>query len=448
MPKRRKKGGKSAKRLKPADLDRKNAILKERLKKIVSEGFDYIKKEGLKLIQKKSNEHKSFEDEFRFISGIKFNPYYDVNYADLTIVYGRLLFTYFIRILSPKQSAEVLKALVEIGFDEYTALWSVEELFNRIGRRVSKLAVEGFDEAIFEDEWEKFYSSYLRQSPLEYVISFPVSNLHLEVQEVQLNETSKIRLLTSEEKYFWGIRDLPDISTCIELKLNLKYLIKREVAEALHGEIFELVDNVILLLNLVFSCNTRVSNKIFLENEPIYFRRPPLLAPEFEKTLPILAIIRTEIKIDEEMANKFKECFGNFIKIYKDSKIPIITRRVKYLFFRQRPPDIVLDLAIAFEILMGTGAEITFKLAINTASLLGKSQAQKSEIYGDIKNFYKLRSDIIHGRDYEGNFQKLGGITFIEKIFNYLRDVFVIYLDVVAQGKKFKEFIENQYFQS
>ncbi|MFX1293597.1 MAG: hypothetical protein ACFFD2_01875, partial [Promethearchaeota archaeon] len=90
MSKSKKRGKKSIKKSKKISLESKIDSLKSKLRKIVLDGLEFIQSNGFKLIPKDNEENKLSKEEFEFISGIVFNPYYkEVDYTDLTKVYGR-----------------------------------------------------------------------------------------------------------------------------------------------------------------------------------------------------------------------------------------------------------------------------------------------------------------------------------------------------------------------
>ena len=63
-----------------------------------------------------------------------------------------------------------------------------------------------------------------------------------------------------------------------------------------------------------------------------------------------------------------------------------------------RAPDSqLLDSITALEAILGSGTEITFKLAFRLASLLAKDDAERGALLYDIKGFYDTRSALVHG---------------------------------------------------
>jgi hypothetical protein len=57
----------------------------------------------------------------------------------------------------------------------------------------------------------------------------------------------------------------------------------------------------------------------------------------------------------------------------------------------------LVDVITAAEALLGTDTEISFRLAFRVAGLLGRTAAERVQIFTDMKRFYAIRSKIVHG---------------------------------------------------
>jgi hypothetical protein len=65
--------------------------------------------------------------------------------------------------------------------------------------------------------------------------------------------------------------------------------------------------------------------------------------------------------------------------------------------FPTRADAQLVDTMTAAEALLGSGTEITFKLAFRVAGLLGRTDAERVQVFDDMKRFYDVRSKIVHG---------------------------------------------------
>ena len=65
---------------------------------------------------------------------------------------------------------------------------------------------------------------------------------------------------------------------------------------------------------------------------------------------------------------------------------------------RFRHEDRVLDIAVALEVLFGLqGGELTHKLSVRAAHLLGDSREERIAVYKSVQRLYQVRSRIVHG---------------------------------------------------
>ena len=71
---------------------------------------------------------------------------------------------------------------------------------------------------------------------------------------------------------------------------------------------------------------------------------------------------------------------------------------------RMQTQDMILDCAIALEILYKLdGSELSYKLGTRAAYLLGNTPQERMAIFNKIKDFYKIRSAIVHGNRKHNN---------------------------------------------
>ena len=88
------------------------------------------------------------------------------------------------------------------------------------------------------------------------------------------------------------------------------------------------------------------------------------------------------------------------------SKTPyrIALQRLNYMIERGASPpveDKILDAVIGFEslFLAGINAELSYRLSLRAAYLLGSSGDERDQLFKTVKTLYELRSAIIHGYD-------------------------------------------------
>ena len=86
------------------------------------------------------------------------------------------------------------------------------------------------------------------------------------------------------------------------------------------------------------------------------------------------------------------------LKDVDDTKIRIALRRIlSAINERTNPIDGFVDTIIAWENLFGGNAELSFRISISIAKLLGQTESEKGTIQKDVKNYYDIRSKLLHG---------------------------------------------------
>ena len=107
--------------------------------------------------------------------------------------------------------------------------------------------------------------------------------------------------------------------------------------------------------------------------------------------------------------NKEYHSFKNFYKKYleldlksKDwSFIRVSIDRFISSINRDNPVDRIVDLNVSLECMFSSSGETSLKIANRTATLMSKNGEIREQYWNFIKNEYKLRNDILHGRKQE-----------------------------------------------
>lgn len=77
--------------------------------------------------------------------------------------------------------------------------------------------------------------------------------------------------------------------------------------------------------------------------------------------------------------------------------LALAIRRFNYAYERKRAEDKLIDLMIAFEaLLLPENDELKLRLSLRVANLL-RDIAERSQVFNEIRQAYRLRSDIVHG---------------------------------------------------
>ena len=163
---------------------------------------------------------------------------------------------------------------------------------------------------------------------------------------------------------------------------------------------------------------THVSKRDFIHEEPKYaFRQPDVF--EVNNLLQNIRQWRKDgvLKIIDVALRRFHSAYHGDIE------------------------DRIIDQMIAFESLyLGDPQELTYKLALRTAFLLGKRKDKRKAIFSDMKKAYDYRSRIVHGGSPPSR-DELGGI--VPKTEDYLRQSIRRFLLLLSQENSLKEIREK-----
>ncbi|MGL1935330.1 MAG: HEPN domain-containing protein [Fibrobacterales bacterium] len=88
----------------------------------------------------------------------------------------------------------------------------------------------------------------------------------------------------------------------------------------------------------------------------------------------------------------------NLVRKTKDEKIRLAIRRIlSAINNRIDPIDGFIDTIIAWENLFGGNAELSFRISISIAKLLGKTEEDRSALHKLVVEYYNIRSKLVHG---------------------------------------------------
>lgn len=104
---------------------------------------------------------------------------------------------------------------------------------------------------------------------------------------------------------------------------------------------------------------------------------------------------RYELKATDIEA--FRSFLGKFEK--RNRKITdIALHRLRYVQDRESPEDKLIDCVIGFEsLLLNAEAELTLRLALRAAMVLGENKGDREKIFDEMREIYRVRNKIVHG---------------------------------------------------
>jgi hypothetical protein len=143
-----------------------------------------------------------------------------------------------------------------------------------------------------------------------------------------------------------------------------------------------------------------------------------------------------------------KDDFPQLLTLWKEievgsqavTRLRIALDRYESTFETKDTAEQLIDAVIALESLyIQGGSELSHKLALRAATILGRDGKDREQIYGFIRFAYKMRSDFVHGSISGDDFQKKlvvkdsNGSKFINQLREYLRQTLRKFLVLFTQ---------------
>jgi hypothetical protein len=100
----------------------------------------------------------------------------------------------------------------------------------------------------------------------------------------------------------------------------------------------------------------------------------------------------------------------------------------------------VVELMTAFEALVTKKEEVeglTYRLALRVANLLGRDPEERKNIFRQVKQFYGLRSRIVHGADIDSKMKRR--FDELEAMRELLRRLLLSVMALAANGQRLSE---------
>jgi hypothetical protein len=108
------------------------------------------------------------------------------------------------------------------------------------------------------------------------------------------------------------------------------------------------------------------------------------------------------VKLNFTSYNKLKTFYNNFSSLDLNSKdwdfIQVSLERFSSSILRDNPIDTIVDLNVALECMFSSPGETSLKIANRSALMYGNDENEQEKCWIFIKNVYKLRNNILHGR--------------------------------------------------
>lgn len=126
-----------------------------------------------------------------------------------------------------------------------------------------------------------------------------------------------------------------------------------------------------------------------------------ILIPPFEtgssRAFPWVNPYPIKDTLTDQEINSIEE-FARLVASHDYKRIIISFRRLASAVMRTDITDGFIDLVVIWENLFGTNSgEVKFRIALSMSKLLGDTEAQRQQIFKQVSELYKHRSNIVHG---------------------------------------------------
>jgi hypothetical protein len=339
---------------------------------------------------------------------------------------------------------------IETPTKEQTKPFLAMDLIHFIERLVDTTKSFEFDEQKFNELYQK-YEGYWYADVLEYYELIPLFNFESEVEEIELNGIKINKFTDEEKKEIWKLRTFSYLSSHeladLKFKLVIPYEIKKGSSHT-HKSALEIAEKVITALRLfkagvvyftetysfpiTFSPHTGISSSLSLDHA---------IRPRGDK----FNLKKNEVKNCIKFWHEFRE-----IILKENQGLNIAIRKFNDSYNRLKLEDKIIDLTIGFEstILHGIKEELSYRLRLRTALLLGENFDERKRISKTMKELYDRRSEIVHqGKNLPPTLKIYGeehtAKDFVSTIEDFLRRTIKKYGRRISQGESMEDINKN-----
>lgn len=310
-------------------------------------------------------------------------------------------------------------------------------------------AVEFFevDVDVFYPLYYRF-EEYLYSDSLRYEVLAPLVGFDCDVDLIQLDKNFKIRKMKKEEvQLLWMPREpyLPPIIDPIDASL-LKYTLEVTYSRK-KGKMSidmrkkpipdELFEGAITTLRLFKSGDV---DFYFTQRTPLTWDPHGAITYSFKERGDFRG--RREYNLRQTEIDSFIEFwkeFGDTIlkkEYHGHNYLDIAIKRFNLGLEEQDSENKFIDFFVAFEALyLLENFELSFRLSLRTATLLGITSEEKNSIFQYMKDAYTLRSSIVHGKTPKIRKKIVDLKVYVPKLENYLRQSIIRFLRITIQFK-------------
>ena len=307
-----------------------------------------------------------------------------------------------------------------------------------------------FDKEVFGLQYAKF-EEYLYSDSIKYIIIAPLAGFKNGVDVIELQKNLRIRRTSKEEIDRLGKPRHPFLPSIIDPMdaSALKYALEASFSHRKGSpENIRIIDKefegVVTVLRLFKSGTV---DFFFTQQMPLLWSRYGGIAYRFKKRSGYLFL----------NYNLGKEEVDDFVELWKELGHTIVNEdfhghkylRIAVIRFNlgSEEKDLenkLIDFFVAFEaLLLLETLELSYKLALRTATLLGESPKEKKEIFNFMREAYVLRSRIVHGKIPKIRKKIIDLKDYVPRLEDYLRRSIVKYLRMTIDFANQKDILDS-----
>lgn len=166
------------------------------------------------------------------------------------------------------------------------------------------------------------------------------------------------------------------------------------------GDPYCLFDRVCNVIALILGQTIGMSRVLFSEDN---FETCTRTYTVFTYGVQTEFLLEGNASIDEEKARDIKRAWETSSEMWEKHKLSgRVNSALAYFYYAWRSPFLdqtCLNLAVCMELLFTPHAqgEASHQISFNVARFLGESSSEMKDIYRSVRNFYGIRSRIVHG---------------------------------------------------
>ncbi|MEK6646161.1 MAG: hypothetical protein AABY84_05770 [Candidatus Firestonebacteria bacterium] len=338
--------------------------------------------------------------------------------------------------------------------DEKSVLWSGllhGNIFYFISRYLDQIDTLNFDKNIFDKLYCDF-ESYTINEKAKFVGYIPLLNFSSDMKNTKFdNGVEIIYLEPNKREYFANslfyrepnTGDLCDVDGIFKSGFAFKFIFEDNKRSSLSGESINCIvkksEKIITALRLLKSGDLYLSNFIF--SESINNFNPPLVEPLRNSIHSNFASDKYSGEIFNFNNNSdFKICNDIFKVLIEDNLdvIEIALRRFSDIYRRELSEDKIIDMAILLEsiLLYGISNELSYRFCLRGAYLL-ENKREKDKTFKTLGEFYRIRSNIVHGND------KKNYSCEVVEVENICREIIKLIIEELHNKNSLENIIKN-----